>query len=164
MTSSRIQSRGTTRPASLEKEQQNVSTNGEPLRPGAGKEHAPGSLNDVYLVRDVIRSSMKSSGLSRAAIADRMSFLSGMRVTERMLHAFTAASKEVHRFPSELERAFCAAVGDDQLLICRAQLNGHVFIDAAEAGLLELGREYLRQKRASEKIARLEAGLQGVEL
>lgn len=102
--------------------------------------------------------------MSRAQIAERMSLLTGTEVTERMLNAFAAESREDHRFPCELERAFCAATGDTRLMVCRAKLAGLNAVSGEDLELLELGREYLRQKRAAENIAGLEAKLRGVKL
>ena len=65
--------------------------------------------------------------------------------------------------PAELDRAFCEATGDNTLLSCRAELAGYKMINAIDAELLELGREYLKQKRANEKVAALEMRLRGVE-
>ncbi len=124
----------------------------------------PGSLNDAGMVRQVIVHAMKTCPLSRAQLAERMTFLAGTEVTERMLNAFAAESREDHRFPSELERAFCAATGDYQLLTCRAELAGLHLVDDTDLHLMELGREFLRQKRATENIAGLEAKLRGVDL
>ena len=106
---------------------------------------------------------MKKCPLSRAEIADRMAYFTGTKVTETMLNQFTASRDDV-RFPLQLERAFCAAVGDYTLLTSRAELAGLRFVDDEGAALVELGREYLRQKRAAENIAAIETKLRGVEL
>jgi hypothetical protein len=126
--------------------------------------HAPGTLNDDLLVRSVITDSIKRSGLSREQVADKMSELLALPVTARMITSFTAESKELHRWPGAWDRAFCIAVNDNALLKCRIEAAGYHVIDSEEAKLLELGREYLIQKRAAERIASLEIGLQGVDL
>ncbi len=125
---------------------------------------APSSLNDTGLVRLVVTNGMRKSGLSRAEIADRMSYFTGTEVSERMLSAFAAESRDDVRFPSQLERAFCAAVGDNQLLICRAELAGLHFVDETGLQLMELGREFLKQKRAAENLQAIETKLRGVQL
>jgi hypothetical protein len=124
----------------------------------------PGSMNDGAMIRAVITEAMKNCPLSRAQIAEKMSRLVGMTVTERQLNNFSADSREEYRFPSELERAFCAVVGDDRLLTCRAEAAGLHVIDEHGWELLELGREFLRQKRAAIAIAQLEKHLEGVEI
>lgn len=122
-----------------------------------------GSLNDESMVRAVVTDAIKRSGKSREQIAEEMSRLLAIAVTARMVTAFTSESKELHRWPGAWDRAFCAAVNDTRLLFCRVELAGFHVITAAEAELLDLGREYLRQKRASERMAMIEAGLRGVE-
>ena len=124
----------------------------------------PGSLNDDALVRGIINDCIKHSKHSREQIAEQMAELLQVPVTARMLACFTAESKELHRWPGAWDRAFCAVVGDDRLLRCRAELAGYKVIDSEEQKLLELGREYLRQKRAAAKISSLENDLAGVEL
>lgn len=124
----------------------------------------PGSMNDAILVRQVVTESMRKCGFSREVIADRMALLTGTTVTANMLNQFAAESRADVRFPAELDRAFCAATGDNRLLTCRAELAGLHIVNDEELALLELGREHLRQKRAAEKIEALETRLDGVKL
>jgi hypothetical protein len=124
----------------------------------------PGSLNDDSLVRETITEAIKRSGKSREQIADEMTRTLGLPVTARMITAFTSESKEMHRWPGAWDRAFCSAVNDNRLLFCLVEKAGFRVINEAEVDLLELGREFLRQKRASENVALLEKRLQGFEL
>jgi len=123
-----------------------------------------GCFDDGELVRKVLTDSIRKCKKSRAQLAEEISFLSGRRLTEISLNKFTAESRTDYRWPAELDRAFCHATGDDTLLRCRAELAGYRLITADEIELLELGREYLRQKRANERVQLLEKRLQGVEL
>lgn len=124
----------------------------------------PGALNDDSLVRGLITDAIKHCGKSREEIAETMERLLAIPVTARMIGSFTAGSKELHRWPGAWDRAFCIATGDNRLLFCRAELAGYKVISAAEADLLDLGREYLRQKRAAAQVDLLEKRLAGVEL
>jgi len=124
----------------------------------------PGSLNDDSLVRETITDAIKRSGKSREQIADEMTRTLGLQVTARMISSFTSETKELHRWPGAWDRAFCAAVNDNRLLFCRVEKAGFRPIDAAECDLLELGREFLREKRARENVALLEKRLQGFDL
>lgn len=124
----------------------------------------PGSLNDDLLVRETITESIKLSGKSREQIADEMTRTLGLQVTARMISSFTAESKELHRWPGAWDRAFCSAVNDNRLLFCLVEKAGFRVIDEAEGDLLELGREYLKQKRANDQVALLEKRLQGFRL
>ena len=121
-------------------------------------------MDDGPLVRSILVDSIRACGKSRIEIADEMSRLLGRKVTERMLNAFTAESKEEHRWPAEFDRAFCAATGDNRLLTCRVEAAGLRVINAEEEKLLDLGREYLRRKRAEKKLAALESDFEGVDL
>ncbi len=124
----------------------------------------PGSLNDDLLVRSVVTRSIKLSGKSRAHIADEMSELLALNVTERMITSFTAESKELHRWPGAWDRAFCHATGDNRLLYCRLQAAGLRVITQEEEKLLEIGRQYLRRKHAEKRISSLELDFDGVDL
>jgi hypothetical protein len=124
----------------------------------------PGSMNDGQLVKSAVVEAIRRSGKTRESLADQMSALTGMEITVRRINGFTAESREDLRFPLELVRAFCVATGDFSILRRVAELAGFRLVDAAEWDLLELGKEFLRQKRATEKVAALEARLRGVEL
>lgn len=130
----------------------------------SGRDAAPGSLNDDSLTRRVITIGIKRSGKSREQIADAMSIYLGLKVTARMLACFTAESKELHRWPGAWDRAFCAATGDDALLKCRAEAAGYRLIRDDEIYLLELGRHFLRRKRADAEVEILERRLAGSEV
>jgi len=123
-----------------------------------------GSLNDDLLVRSTVTDAIKRSGKSREQIADLMAALLGIAVTARMIAAFTAESKELHRWPGAWDRAFCAATNDDRLLKCRIELAGYRVITETEAELLEVGRQYLIHKRSEQQIDLLERQLAGVDL
>ena len=129
-----------------------------------GSPASPGSMNDAAVVRSVLIESIRGSGKSRETLADEMSSLTGTEITVRRINGFTADSRDDYRFPLELARAFCVATHDFTLLRRIAEMAGFNLIDAAGIDLLELGTEFLRQKRASEKVAALEARLRGVEL
>lgn len=127
-------------------------------------EAAQGLLNDDLMVRNIITAAIKRCGKSREEIAEQLSMLLGVSVTARMIGSFTAESKELHRWPGAWDRAFCRATGDDTLLRCRAEAAGFKVISGAEIELLELGRSYLKQKRASQALASIEQNLAQVSL
>jgi hypothetical protein len=112
-------------------------------------------------VRTALAESIRASGKSRAQIADEMTFLTGRKVTERMLNGYTAESKEDYLFPAELTRAFCVATGDTRVLHCLAELNGFRVVSAEESELIELGRAFLQRNQAEEQIEILQRRLHG---
>ncbi|MDR3797983.1 MAG: hypothetical protein P4K93_07510 [Terracidiphilus sp.] len=151
--------------SSRSKSRAQVSGKSLPLFPeNSSNKPLPGSLNDDLLVRGVVTASIKQSNRSRDQIADQMSALLSVPVTARMITSFTAESKELHRWPGAWDRAFCAATGDDTLLLCRVEAAGYRVIKGEEIQLLELGKQYLRRKRADEQAAMLERQLAGVDL
>lgn len=121
-------------------------------------------MNDDLLVRNAITSAIKLCGKSRQQIAEEMSILLNLPVTERMITSFTSESKELHRWPGAWDRAFCAVTGNDRLLICRIELAGYKVISGVEVQVLEVGRQYLTRKRSEAELADLERRLEGREL
>jgi hypothetical protein len=124
----------------------------------------PGSLNDAGMIRASLVEAIRKSAKSREELAEIMTLLTGTEVTARRINAFTAESREDFRFPAELARAFCIATDDFSLLRNLIEAAGYYVVDQAEFEMLQLGREYLRQKRANERVESLEARLRGVEL
>ena len=52
-------------------------------------------------MKEAIAEAIKGSGLKRYAIAGQMSEMLGTEITESMLNAYTAESKEGYRMPAE---------------------------------------------------------------
>jgi hypothetical protein len=125
---------------------------------------SPGSLNDESAIRTILTEVIRKSAKSREEIAEQMTVMVGERVSVRMLNSYTSEAAEQHRWPSQYTRAFCYVVQDWGLLRCIVERAGFRMITPAEAELLALGREYLRQKRAAEQIQLLEKRLGGFDL
>ncbi|QNI34513.1 hypothetical protein H7849_11820 [Alloacidobacterium dinghuense] len=149
---------------SLQNSQSRIRNGGQAALNFERRRLDPAGYNDDSLVRESIAHAIKGCSKSREQIADEMTLLLGVRVTERMLNSFTADANQLHRWPAAWDRAFCQATGDDALLVCRVQRAGLHVITPTEYELLELGREYLRQKRAAQEVERLEKRLSGVDL
>jgi hypothetical protein len=115
-------------------------------------------------VRSLVTKIIRDCAKSREQIADEMSFLIGSRITVRMLNSYTSGAAEQHRWPMQFTRAFCHVVQDWSVLRCIVERSGFHLISSAEYELLSLGREYLRQKRATAQIDLLEKRLRGMEL
>jgi hypothetical protein len=111
-----------------------------------------------------VTDSIKACAKSREQIVEEMTVLLGDRVTVRMLNSYTSEAQEQHRWPMQFTRAFCYVVEDWSLLQCVVERSGFLLITQDEAALLELGAEYLRQKRANERLQMLEKRLGGLEL
>ena len=124
----------------------------------------PRSLNDDSLTRSAISAAIRECSLSREQIAERMTELTGCRITESMLNMYSAEAKQAYRLPAAWIRAFCVATANDALLRAYAEAAGLAVITQTEAELLELGRHFLIQKRSEHEIALLEKRLAGAEL
>jgi hypothetical protein len=112
-------------------------------------------------VRAALTEAIRTSGKSRAQIADEMTYLVGRKITERMLNGYTAESQEDYLFPAELTRAFCTATNDIGLIRCIAELHRHHIIDEHEVELLELGRAYQLRTEADAQMEMLQRRLGG---
>lgn len=121
-------------------------------------------MDDQAIIRDVLYAAMLKCSKSREQVAEEMTWLVGREITVRFLNGVTAESQEEYHWHADLDRAFCSVVGDDRLLTCRAELAGLHVIDEVGWHLLELGREYLREKEACANRAALETRLRGVHL
>lgn len=119
------------------------------------------NLTDAQKIRAALCESIRTSGKSRAQIAEEMTALAGRKVSERMLNGYTAESQEDYLFPADLTRSFCAATENYALLDCLADMQGLVVIHPDEAELLELGRAFLQREQADEEMAKLQRRLHG---
>jgi hypothetical protein len=91
-------------------------------------------------VRQGISEAIRRSGMKRWEIAGRMSELAGAEITESMLNAWSAESREDRRFPAEYLAVFCYVTGDRELLRQMAQRIHCWLLESEEAVMAELGR------------------------
>lgn len=113
-------------------------------------EPAPGSFDMSSAIRRGISEAVRRSGLKRWEIAGRMSELLGVEVTESMLNAWSAESREDRRFPAEYLAAFCYVTGDRDLVREIARKMQCWLLESEEAVMAELGRiNWRRQQLAA---------------
>ena len=108
----------------------------------------PGSLNLHSELSQAASLDLKECPQSRWHVAGSMSELTGTEITKSMLDAFTAESKEGHRFPAVFIPAFCIVTRSTEVF---KVLTRHV-------GVFVLpGEEALRSEvqRLDEEITRL---------
>jgi len=115
-----------------------------------GLKGTPGSLNMGSAIREALYEAIKGCPMKRYEIAAKMSELTDADISKAMLDAWTAESKEDHRFPLEYIAAFCQVTGCTKPLelVCRP------------VGVFALGGpEVLRSERQklNEQIKRLQA-------
>lgn len=109
-----------------------------------------GRAGDDVWIRRVLVDEIKRSGKSRAEIASQMSGRLRLKVTERMITAFTAQSKELHRWPAQFDIAFCEVVGSYRLLAQRVKRAGFRMIGPEEERLLQMGEAYRKLAKAKQ--------------
>ncbi len=104
-------------------------------------------------LRAELRQALKHCPLSRWEVAGRMSTLLGREVSKYMIDAWTAESKEAHRFPAEYLPAFCEATGNREPLRVLAEAAGMFALPGPEALRAEIQRlaEKERQIRAEKR-------------
>lgn len=80
-----------------------------------------------------------------------MSEMLGAEITESMLNAYTAESKEGYRMPAEYIPAFCRIVKDYTVLDILVAASGCRMIKSEDAYYLEIGRLQAVEKAAHRK-------------
>jgi hypothetical protein len=112
-----------------------------------------GSFNIQLQVKSIVSQTLKACPQSRFQVAAGMSELIGAEVTKWMLDAWTAESKEDHRFPLEYAPAFCRAAGDYALIRFVCEQAGCYMIEGEDILLTEKGRLQKMKKeiQAAEK-------------
>lgn len=71
----------------------------------------PGSFHIQNQLKEEISKGLRLCRLSRYEVAAKMSEMLGYEITKTMLDAYTAESKENHRFPAEWLAPFCIVTG-----------------------------------------------------
>jgi len=100
----------------------------------------PGSLDYANELCGALTQAIKQSPRSRAEIAARMSDLTGSRITDDMLNAWTSTAHDRHRFPFEYAAAFEVACETTALQELLARKRGSKVLVGKEALDAELGR------------------------
>ena len=114
----------------------------------------PGSLNIQTQLKETISQALKQCPLSRWEVAGKMSALLGIEVSRYTLDAWTAESKEYHRFPAEYLPAFCRVVGSMEPLSFLARQAGGFLLPGPEALRAEIQRldeDIQKKKREKQK-------------
>ena len=113
-------------------------------------------------IKDAIAEAIKGCGLKRYAIAGQMSEMLGTEITESMLNAYTAESKEGYRMPAEYIPVFCQVVKDYTVLEILVAASGCRMIKSEEVYYLEIGRLQTVEKAAHRKHVALSKELKKV--
>lgn len=134
------------------------------LQPVDGERPArEGSLDIRDALRESLTDAIRSCHLSRWEIAGRMSHLVGVEISKYMIDAWTADSKEGHRFPAEYLPAFCRAVGSTAPLTVIAEAAGVFALPGPEALRAEIQKFDEAERKARSEKRKLMLFLQEIE-
>ncbi len=100
----------------------------------------------IYIRRAFV-AALKKCKKTRAEVAAAMTSACGCEVTERMLSAYAADSREDYRLPAEFVAAFCWVTHDYEVLRVMVKRAGHRMVGPSE-------ERYIAQ--AADKRIRLE--------
>ncbi|MEN2980300.1 hypothetical protein P7L78_26615 [Tistrella bauzanensis] len=100
----------------------------------------PGSLAYGDELCGILAHALKETPLSRAEVAARMSDLAAADISEATLNAWTAKSKDRHRFPMEYAAAFEVATDTVVLQHLLASKRGSLVLIGQEARDARLGQ------------------------
>jgi hypothetical protein len=116
-----------------------------------------GSLNIQQQIKNIISEALKGCPLSRWQVAAQMSELAGIDITKGMLDAWSAESREYHRFPLEFVPAFCRVTGNYELLRFVCESAGCYMAEGEEVILAEFGRLDRKEAEIGEERKKLHA-------
>lgn len=122
-----------------------------------------GSLNMGARIKEELSSALKSVPLKRWEIAGRMSEYTGAEITDSMLNAWTADSKEGHRFPLEYLAAFCWATGDYTVIEMVAKGCGCHLTKGREVVLLKMAQLDDMERKIQREKAQMLAYMEKME-
>jgi hypothetical protein len=124
-------------------------------------ERLPGSLDLDFDLRSLLSDVIRQCSKKREQIAEEMSQLLDRAVSVPMLNAFTADSREGHRFPAAWVPAFCSVTGDIRLLQLIARSACLYVVDEKSINLIQFGEALLRKEQAEREMAELRERLSG---
>lgn len=119
----------------------------------------PGALKIGLNLRRFLADTIKGSSLSREQIVERMSELTGTRITLPMLNRWVAYSSEEWRFPLEYLPALEVALDNHIILEWMAELRGARLLVGREILEYELGKAALMKSELRQHEARIKRAL-----
>jgi hypothetical protein len=124
----------------------------------------PGALGCAVEISASIAQALERAradqGLDRDAVAARMGYHLGERMSVNMLNAYAAQSHEAHEISLRRAMALDAALGGDCLLgLYAAKRGGRQVIGADDAALLEWARLHHQERELAERRRALEIAL-----
>jgi len=122
-----------------------------------------GSLDVKNHFLSSIINAIKNCSMSRWEIAGKMSALLGVEISKFQVDAWTAESKEKHRFPAIYLPAFCQAVGDFTPLTILAEKAGVFVLPGREVLNAELAKRICRRDEENKEIKKIKVFIKEME-
>jgi hypothetical protein len=120
---------------------------------------AEGSAQVGDRLRLALVNAIRECGLSRWEITGKRSHLLSCEVSKFMLDAWTAESKDGHRFPAEYLPAFCIATGSRRPLEVVAEASGVSVRDGEDVQRAEIQKLYEQAGELRQEAARMRRNL-----
>lgn len=128
-----------------------------PLHSGGTNGIRAGRLCRKDSVREALTEALSACQLTREAVAQEMTRLTGESVSVNHINNWCSDAKREWRFPLELATAFCLITGDFGLISAVLDGTGHGLADEGTMVLAEYGQILVEErKRASKKRELLE--------
>ena len=123
----------------------------------------PGDLSCAVEIAATIAAALdraRGRGMTRADVAQKMSWHLGERLSDNMLNAYSAQSHDKHEISLRRAIALDLVVGEDALLrLYTAKRGGRSIVTDDDAALLEWARLHREERALSERKRALEAVL-----
>lgn len=121
-----------------------------------------GRLNISARIDAAIRTAIRNAPKSRETIAEDMTKLLGVEITDDKLYNWTAVSHP-HRMPGEYYAAFCVATGDNELLRIQAEAAGLFTLKSPDALRADVMKDIEHKRELDKKIKAKEALIRALE-
>ena len=122
----------------------------------------PGRLNVSARIDAAILTAIRNAPKSRQIIAEEMTELLGLEITDDKLYNWTAGSHP-HRMPGEYYAAFCVATGDHELLRIQAEAAGLYTLKSPDALRADVMKDIEHKRELDKKIKAKEALIKALE-
>ncbi|MEW6514297.1 MAG: hypothetical protein AB1443_09870 [Pseudomonadota bacterium] len=124
---------------------------------------ADGGLKVHVALCKVISAALAASPLTREEVGERMSALTGEKITKHMLDAWSAKSREAWRFPLEFVPALEETLETHAVTHWLAEIRGCRVFHGRDALLAELGRAELLRDELAAQIKRIKHQMEGAQ-
>jgi len=122
-----------------------------PLSSLPSRQFKAGSLRTLESVKEALRAALSRCGLSREAVADELTRLTGARVSVHAVNNWAASEKTDRSIPLEQLAALTMITGDPGLAQAALECAGWAVLEPGEIPYYELGRMAAEDKKRSRR-------------